>query len=69
MNIFKLWLQHKKGKGKKLPDIPEEFLPKVTNEVYFDYYCRKCGYQTSDFKKKCIKCGGSYVKTEHYSKK
>jgi len=68
MNIFKLWFPRKK-KRKILPDIPKEFLPRVRNEIYFDYYCRKCGYQTSDFEKKCAKCGGTYVKTHPIKEK
>ena len=67
---FKEWLISKRKKGETgLPEIPEKFLHEVDDGVVFDYFCLGCGHQTSDFKKKCIKCGGTYRKTVQPKKK
>lgn len=67
---FREWLISQRKKGStRLPDIPEEFFFEVDDRVRFDYFCRKCGHQTSKFEKKCIKCGGTYQKTRPLKKK
>ena len=61
---LKQWLLGNRKRGPVIPEIPERFLKKKRDGTHYDYYCKRCGFQTNDHEEECPHCGSTFVKTK-----